>query len=92
MSQRCAANPPTHSPFAPKSQPRPRPAVRIFAPRVRQAPNDEEKLYFADHAAVKRWAAPRELAGPALLLASEAGSYITGQGIVVDGGAAVNVL
>ena len=54
--------------------------------------NDEEKKYFADRTAVKRWAAPRELAGPALMLASEAGSYITGQGIVVDGGAAVNVL
>ncbi|OYW13065.1 MAG: hypothetical protein B7Z55_17485, partial [Planctomycetales bacterium 12-60-4] len=54
--------------------------------------NDEEKQYFADRTAVKRWAAPRELAGPALLLASEAGSYITGQGIVVDGGAAINVL
>ncbi len=27
-----------------------------------------------------------ELAGPALLLASDAGSYITGQTIVVDGG------
>ena len=54
--------------------------------------NDEEKQYFADRTALKRWAAPRELAGPALLLASEAGAYITGQGIVVDGGAAVNVL
>jgi NAD(P)-dependent dehydrogenase (short-subunit alcohol dehydrogenase family) len=54
--------------------------------------NDEEKKYFADRTALKRWAAPRELAGPALLLASEAGAYITGQGIVVDGGAAVNIL
>lgn len=54
--------------------------------------NDEEKRYFADRTALKRWAAPRELAGPALLLASEAGSYITGQGIVVDGGASVNIL
>ena len=47
---------------------------------------------FADRTALKRWAAPRELAGPALMLASEAGAYITGQGIVVDGGAAVNIL
>ncbi len=52
----------------------------------------EEKQYFADRTALKRWAAPRELAGPALLLASEAGSYITGEAIVVDGGAAVNTL
>jgi NAD(P)-dependent dehydrogenase (short-subunit alcohol dehydrogenase family) len=54
--------------------------------------SDEEKQYFADRTALKRWAAPRELAGPALLLASDAGAYITGQGIVVDGGAAVNIL
>ncbi len=54
--------------------------------------NDEEKRYFAERTALKRWATPRELAGPALLLASEAGSYITGQGIVVDGGTAINIL
>lgn len=54
--------------------------------------NDEEKKYFSDRTALKRWAAPRELAGPALMLASDAGSYITGEALVVDGGAAVNVL
>lgn len=54
--------------------------------------NDEEKKYFADRTALKRWAAPCELAGPALMLASDAGSYITGEALVVDGGAAVNVL
>ncbi|MCA1962815.1 MAG: SDR family oxidoreductase [Prosthecobacter sp.] len=54
--------------------------------------NDEEKKYFADRTALKRWASPRELAGPALLLASEAGSYITGEALVVDGGAAINTL
>lgn len=54
--------------------------------------NDEEKKYFADRTALKRWAAPRELAGPALLLASDAGAYITGEALVVDGGAAVNIL
>lgn len=52
----------------------------------------EEKQYFADRTALKRWAAPRELAGPALMLASEAGAYITGEALVVDGGAAVNTL
>jgi len=52
----------------------------------------EEKQYFAERTALKRWAAPRELAGPALLLASEAGSYITGEALVVDGGAAINTL
>jgi len=45
-----------------------------------------EKEFFASRTALGRWADPRELAGPALLLASEAGSYITGATIVVDGG------
>jgi gluconate 5-dehydrogenase len=36
--------------------------------------------------ALRRWGKPRELAGIAVLLASEAGSYITGQEIAVDGG------
>ncbi|MFO0811166.1 MAG: SDR family oxidoreductase [Gemmataceae bacterium] len=36
--------------------------------------------------AVGRWGDPKELIGPVLLLASDAGSYITGQAILVDGG------
>lgn len=48
--------------------------------------SDAEKAKFADRTALGRWGDPRELAGPALLLASEAGSYITGTVIVVDGG------
>lgn len=46
----------------------------------------EEKQGFAKRTALGRWGDPRELAGPALLLASEAGSYITGTTLVVDGG------
>jgi NAD(P)-dependent dehydrogenase (short-subunit alcohol dehydrogenase family) len=46
----------------------------------------EEKQAFADRTALGRWGDPKELVGPALLLASEAGSYITGQSLVVDGG------
>jgi len=45
-----------------------------------------EKEIFAKRTALGRWGDPRELAGPALLLASDAGSYITGQTLVVDGG------
>lgn len=48
-----------------------------------------EKKVFADRTALGRWGDPRELAGPALLLASDAGSYITGTTIVVDGGTLV---
>jgi NAD(P)-dependent dehydrogenase (short-subunit alcohol dehydrogenase family) len=48
--------------------------------------SEAEKKAFADHTALGRWGDPRELVGPALLLASDAGSYITGETIVVDGG------
>ncbi len=49
----------------------------------------EQKQSLADRTALGRWGDPRELAGPALLLASEAGSYITGEVLVVDGGSLV---
>ena len=40
--------------------------------------SEAEKKTFADHTALGRWGNPKELVGPALLLASDAGSYITG--------------
>jgi NAD(P)-dependent dehydrogenase (short-subunit alcohol dehydrogenase family) len=46
----------------------------------------EEKDKLAKMTAVGRWGDPKELVGPALLLASDAGSYITGETLVVDGG------
>ncbi len=46
----------------------------------------EEKQAFADRTAMGRWGQPDELAGPVVLLASDAGSYITGETLVVDGG------
>jgi NAD(P)-dependent dehydrogenase (short-subunit alcohol dehydrogenase family) len=48
--------------------------------------SDAEKQVFADRTALGRWAEPRELVGPVLMLCSEAGSYVTGQTIFVDGG------
>ena len=36
--------------------------------------------------AVRRWGKPAELGGAAVFLASDAGAYVTGQQIVVDGG------
>ena len=46
----------------------------------------DEKKAFAQAAALNRWGEPEELAGPALLLASNAGSFITGSTLLVDGG------
>jgi NAD(P)-dependent dehydrogenase (short-subunit alcohol dehydrogenase family) len=48
--------------------------------------SDEEKRQFCSMTALDRTGQLRELVGPLLLLASEAGSYITGQTLVVDGG------
>ncbi len=52
----------------------------------------EQKRHFADRTALGRWGRPEELMGPALLLASEAGSYITGSVLSVDGGCLIRVL
>ncbi|MBN9517155.1 SDR family oxidoreductase [bacterium] len=48
--------------------------------------SDAEKQAFADRTALGRWGQPRELVGPVLMLCSEAGSYVTGQTLFVDGG------
>lgn len=48
--------------------------------------SDAEKQVFADRTALGRWAQPRELVGPVIMLCSEAGGYVTGQTIFVDGG------
>jgi NAD(P)-dependent dehydrogenase (short-subunit alcohol dehydrogenase family) len=54
--------------------------------------NEEEKKEFSDKTALDRWGQPRELAGPAIFLASEAGSYVTGEMLLVDGGAFARAL
>lgn len=49
--------------------------------------SEEQLAKLAAGTALGRWADPEELVGPALLLASPAGSYITGETLIVDGGA-----
>jgi NAD(P)-dependent dehydrogenase (short-subunit alcohol dehydrogenase family) len=48
--------------------------------------SEDQRREFAKMTALGRWGQPDELIGPALLLASDAGSYITGTTLVVDGG------
>lgn len=48
--------------------------------------SDAEKQAFADRTALGRWGQPDELVGPTVFLASEAGRYVTGQTLFVDGG------
>jgi NAD(P)-dependent dehydrogenase (short-subunit alcohol dehydrogenase family) len=54
--------------------------------------SEAEKARFAERTALGRWADPREIVGPALLLASDAGSFITGSTLIVDGGTLANGL
>ncbi len=51
----------------------------------------EQQDALAARTAVGRWGQPDELRGPALLLASDAGSFISGACLVVDGGATSRV-
>src|ERR1017187_3775647 len=46
----------------------------------------EEQERFAKMTGLGRWADPKELVGTTLLMASDAGSYITGATFIVDGG------
>ena len=43
----------------------------------------EERL---ERMIIQRWGDPKDLAGAAIFLASEASSYITGVDLVIDGG------
>jgi NAD(P)-dependent dehydrogenase (short-subunit alcohol dehydrogenase family) len=54
--------------------------------------SEAEKGQFAARTALGRWGEPREISGPALMLASEAGSFVTGSVLLVDGGVLANGL
>lgn len=51
-----------------------------------EAGKADPKTDISRFSSLGRWGRPVEIAGAALLLASDAGAYITGQAIVVDGG------
>jgi NAD(P)-dependent dehydrogenase (short-subunit alcohol dehydrogenase family) len=53
---------------------------------------EEQRNMVGQRTALKRWGETEELVGPALLLASGAGSYMSGSLIVVDGGILANVI
>lgn len=48
--------------------------------------SDARKQEFADLTAVKRWGETIDMVGPTLLLASDAGAFISGETIIADGG------
>lgn len=48
--------------------------------------SEEVRRRVADSVAMRRWGRPEEVAYPALLLASDASSYMTGTTVFVDGG------
>ena len=48
--------------------------------------NDQQKELFAERTAVKRWGQVADMVGPALLLSSDAGAFISGVAILADGG------
>ena len=54
--------------------------------------DDAQKQKFSDFTAIGRWADPKEIVGPALVLGSEASSYVTGETLLVDGGAYARAL
>ncbi len=67
--------------------------VNAIAPGVVETPltaqikqNTEWYQAYADKSILGRWAQPHEMVGAVLYLASDAGSYVTGSFLVVDGG------
>ena len=58
----------------------------ISTPLTDRLVQGELREYFDSMLLLQRWGKPEDLVGPALLLASEAGSFMTGSTVLVDGG------
>ena len=54
--------------------------------------SEEIRNHIGNRTALKRWGDIEELVGPMLMLASDAGSYVTGTTITIDGGIMANVV
>jgi NAD(P)-dependent dehydrogenase (short-subunit alcohol dehydrogenase family) len=64
----------------------------ILTDLPKRAFTQQQQATLAQYTALDRWGNPDELAGPALMLASDAGSYISGADLVVDGGTLAKAL
>lgn len=51
-----------------------------------QRENPAEEQALLSQVPMARWGEPEELAGPAVFLASDESSFMTGQSLVIDGG------
>jgi NAD(P)-dependent dehydrogenase (short-subunit alcohol dehydrogenase family) len=58
----------------------------ISTPLTDRLVQGELRAYFDSMMPLGRWGTPEDLIGPVLLLASDAGSFITGTTLTVDGG------
>lgn len=58
----------------------------ISTPLTDRLVQGELREYFNNMMLLGRWGKPRDMIGPVLLLASDAGSFITGSTLTVDGG------
>jgi NAD(P)-dependent dehydrogenase (short-subunit alcohol dehydrogenase family) len=58
----------------------------ISTPLTDRLVQGELRAYFDSMMPLGRWGTPEDLVGPLLLLASDAGSFITGTTLTVDGG------
>ncbi|MEM0921870.1 MAG: SDR family oxidoreductase [Pseudomonadota bacterium] len=68
-------------------------APGFFATEANQAMvgNPETEAYLAARVPMARWAEPREIAGAAVFLCSDAASYVNGHILTVDGGMSVKM-